>query len=766
MTRSIEAVFRCDDASVAEAVSAYFASSHEDISLRVCTDRALTNEDFATVDCVIVDGDLTDPSAIEILRQLRAEHELLPIVYLCTDCSPARLREALSAGIMVHVPREAGQTSFPLLADVLQDITERMRAQRRSVELEQVNRVIRAVDQALVRSRTREEIDRRICEIMTDRGPFQFAWIGEPDPETETVTVRAAAGAGEGYLDDIEISTDGEPTAMGPTGRALQTGTIQVASDIEQDDHYGPWREAALERGFRSSIAIPLVHDGESYGVANFYAGEPYSFGHEERTRLADLGNTIAYALAEVALREDLRRFERAIEHAADAIFITDRDGVIQYVNPAFEELTGYNAAEAVGNTPRILQSGQVSEEYYERMWETILAGEVWQAEIVDRTNSGEIYEADQTVAPIFDEAGDIEGFVAIQRDITERKRREEELAANERRLRTLFDCAPDGIIVHDEDGEVLDVNRTQIENLGYDREELLGMNVSDFEIGIDTDVLHDRWRSIEPGVLQQVEVEGVHRRRDGSTYPVEVYISRLETPDEEDRLVAHVRDVTERQQRIRQLRVLDRVLRHNLQNEMAVIRGYAQEIQEMATDAVAEYATEIVWGSDQLLRTVRKEREVVDLLSSPADPVEIDLSTVIDRVVDGVAERHPEAVITVSVPDSVAVEATKSVDRALEELLDNAIEHADRDPPTVTIDVTESPTHIQLSVADTGPGIPEEEVRVLTGREEIDPLYHGSGLGLWLIYWIVERSNATVEFQENEPRGSLVSITFRRPSM
>jgi PAS domain S-box-containing protein len=124
----------------------------------------------------------------------------------------------------------------------------------------------------------------------------------------------------------------------------------------------------------------------------------------------------------------DLRAFVEAVEQSGHSIYVTDRDGTIEYVNPTFEEISGYSRTEAVGRNPRILQSGHHDEAFYADVWETILSGEVWEGDIVNRRKDGELYHVHQTVAPITDEDGTVERFVAVNADITERKRREQEI--------------------------------------------------------------------------------------------------------------------------------------------------------------------------------------------------------------------------------------------------------------------------------------------------------------------------------------------------
>ncbi|WP_168219912.1 PAS domain-containing sensor histidine kinase [Salarchaeum sp. JOR-1] len=117
---------------------------------------------------------------------------------------------------------------------------------------------------------------------------------------------------------------------------------------------------------------------------------------------------------------QEAQQFEQAIEHAGHAIYITDTDGTIEYVNPAFEEITGYSEDQALGETPRILNSGRQSETYYEELWETIRSGEVWEDnEFMNQRATGELFVADQTIAPITDGDGNVVKFVAIMNDRT-----------------------------------------------------------------------------------------------------------------------------------------------------------------------------------------------------------------------------------------------------------------------------------------------------------------------------------------------------------
>jgi PAS domain S-box-containing protein len=112
--------------------------------------------------------------------------------------------------------------------------------------------------------------------------------------------------------------------------------------------------------------------------------------------------------------------FEQQAEATEQAILITDHNGEIEYVNPAFERLTGYASEEVIGETPAMIKSGQQGPEFYRELWETLEAGETWEATLWNRTKSGELFQAEQTIIPITDDRGEITHFAAVERDVTD----------------------------------------------------------------------------------------------------------------------------------------------------------------------------------------------------------------------------------------------------------------------------------------------------------------------------------------------------------
>ncbi len=138
---------------------------------------------------------------------------------------------------------------------------------------------------------------------------------------------------------------------------------------------------------------------------------------------------SIARDITERKQAEETRRLQSAaLDAAANAIFIADRKGTIQWVNPAWSALTGYSSQEAIGQKPRILKSGVQDEAYYKRLWDTILSGKSWRGELINKRKDGSLYSQEEVITPVCDARGEITHFIAIVEDISERKQMEERL--------------------------------------------------------------------------------------------------------------------------------------------------------------------------------------------------------------------------------------------------------------------------------------------------------------------------------------------------
>jgi signal transduction histidine kinase len=221
------------------------------------------------------------------------------------------------------------------------------------------------------------------------------------------------------------------------------------------------------------------------------------------------------------------------------------------------------------------------------------------------------------------------------------------------------------------------------------------------------------------------------------------------------------LRDVTDRAIRRQRLEVLNRFLRHNLRNDMTVIQGRAELLAEGVTDpALVDSAEMIVETGQQLAELSETARDIERLLS----PEEVESRAVaLDNLTQDLVEEVPEEAVGESdVPEGLVVQtAGDLLETALRALVENAVEHNDAETPSVTVSASLDPEEtypVTLVVADNGPGIPEVERETVLDADET-PLRHGSGLGLWLVRWVVTRLGGELAITEGDPRGTTVSL-------
>ena len=188
-----------------------------------------------------------------------------------------------------------------------------------------------------------------------------------------------------------------------------------------------PGRNAPTHRSclFPGSSANEAAVESLKCGAADYVLKQrPERLVPAVRRAVEEAQERVARKQAEARLRLQ----SAALESTANAIVIADRAGDVIWVNPAFTRLTGYSAQEIVGRNPRLLKSGKHDQAFYQNLWETILAGRVWHAEMVNRRKDASLYTEENTITPVLDPRGEITHFIAVKQDITERKELESQL--------------------------------------------------------------------------------------------------------------------------------------------------------------------------------------------------------------------------------------------------------------------------------------------------------------------------------------------------
>ncbi|MBW2443730.1 MAG: PAS domain S-box protein, partial [Deltaproteobacteria bacterium] len=231
----------------------------------------------------------------------------------------------------------------------------------------------------------------------------------------------------------------------------------------------------------------------------------------------------------------ELKKVSEAVAQSPVSVVITAKDGTIEYVNPTFSEVTGYTAEEAIGQNPSVLKSGNLPESHYQELWDTILSGNVWQGEFINRKKSGEEFWESASISPIVNDEGEITHFVAVKDDITERRRAEEAQKVIAARTRAIVDHAADGIITINQQGIIEEFNPAAERIFGYQATHVIGQNVN----MLMPEPHHSQHDSYVQNYLEtgKAKILGAGRemsgqRKDGTTFPIYLAVSEVQLKD------------------------------------------------------------------------------------------------------------------------------------------------------------------------------------------------------------------------------------------
>ncbi|MEQ1917123.1 MAG: PAS domain S-box protein [Gallionella sp.] len=236
------------------------------------------------------------------------------------------------------------------------------------------------------------------------------------------------------------------------------------------------------------------------------------------------IGMTVATHIAALrhALAENKLK-EAALNAAAHGVLITDPMAKIEWANPAYVHNSGYALTEILGHKPcELVKSGRQDQAFYQQLWNTILGKREWRGEMVNRRKDGSLFDEDMTITPILDEQGEIKHFVAIEQDITARKQADLALLQQSEKNQALLRNASDGIHILDIEGNVIEASDSFCAMLGYSRDEVLKMNVTQWDEQFSAEELK-RVVQAQFDSPTRSEFETRHRRKDGTVIDVEV---------------------------------------------------------------------------------------------------------------------------------------------------------------------------------------------------------------------------------------------------
>lgn len=309
-------------------------------------------------------------------------------------------------------------------------------------ELIRVSRALKTLNEcnrALVNLSEETELLQQVCRTIVETGGYRLAWVGLVS-ENGKKAVRPVAQAGyeAGYLETVRITWGDDENGGGPTGTAIRTGRPCVLQNVQKDPHYEPWREQAIRRGCGSSIALPLKIGTWVFGALNVYAAEFDAFDEAEVKLLSELSANISFGIKalreksrverlESQLRESEEKYDLLADNSKEGIYLSDSVG-LEYVNRAFEAITGYTAAETNGPGFDLLslllpEDRALIRERLER--ETLGLRILPSAEFRIRTKSGQIKHIENNTVLL---PSPPQRILGILRDVTDRKMTEGQL--------------------------------------------------------------------------------------------------------------------------------------------------------------------------------------------------------------------------------------------------------------------------------------------------------------------------------------------------
>ena len=358
-------------------------------------------------------------------------------------------------GVMALFAKQPlSDTTLDYLASVANEISLGIIRKQNEQGLKNANRALRTLstfNEILVRARSEDQFMQDICEMITTLGGYKLAWVGFADNDDDkTVRPVAEAGFSDRYLETVKISWADNEYGQGPTGTAIRTGKPMISNEILTDPKFSPWREQAAQRGYASSIALPLINDKAIFGALNIYAEESYAFSEEEVGLLKELAGDVVYGLYSLrlqdqhkstteALQQKRAEFEAVFNAIPDAIAVTDNAQRVVLTNPAFTQITGYSASEFIGQHIEVLFFSQEKRCYHSTMTQKTVSAEVTpgvQYETMYQKRNGISFPVETVRAPILNRQGDVQGYITIFRDLSEKKASEVEREQLQREIR------------------------------------------------------------------------------------------------------------------------------------------------------------------------------------------------------------------------------------------------------------------------------------------------------------------------------------------
>ena len=486
---------------------------------------------------------------------------------------------------------------------------------------------------------------------------------------------------------------------------------------------------------------------------------------------------------------EELKKLSTAVEQTADNVIITDINGSIEYVNPAFETLTGYRAKEVIGKTPRVLRSGGHDKKYYKNLWNTVLNGKVFRGILINKKKDGKLFYEEKTITPLKDKEGNITHFLSTGKDITERKSSEIALKESEEHLSSIYNSVSDAIFVIDPQKQcIVESNKQASKITGYSLNELVGMKVKDLHPD-DMNIISEVFEVVlEKGSARSNQFSC--RKKNGDTIPMELSCARLIIKDKVF-ILASARDISERQiaekKRAEALLMTEKAARLSSLGTMAA--GISHEINQPLTALKIRVDGMLMWDMSKKKIEVDNLRNNLQFVSDQVDRIDDIIKQMRVLASNKKAETGENVNINMVIRNSLSLIRQKisskgimvvlmlaedlpdfngrltSMQQVVINLAFNAIDAMDsinNNNKKITFATNFENDECLLKIRDNGPGICAEDLDRI-----FDPFFSskssgdGMGIGLSVTQQIVISLGGTIKAENNKEGGACFTVAI-----
>lgn len=542
------------------------------------------------------------------------------------------------------------------------------------------------------------------------------------------------------------------------------------------------------------NVENQITIENDKFGNTHYFANN--AFGIIEDGYLMRVWGTQRDVTPEMLEAEEKKILLRAVEQSQVSIMITDLNGNIEYVNPKFEEVTGYTVDEVIGENPRFLKSGLDYESKYQELWNTISKGKTWTGTLHNKRKDGELFFESTIITPITDDSGRIRYFVAVKEDITELTEAQHELQNYkeyledlvEKRtkqlenrsvfLRTLIDTIPNPVFVKDTKGRYTDVNKAFIDFFGVKFTDVIGKDIRFFgneEIiknaeEVDKQLIENSGTKVYESFAFDKNDKRVDMRIFKASFgpeggkPEGIAGLMVDISDSK-RTEEQMKRALEQEKELNEMKSnFISMASHELRTPLTAIYSSTELIEmygrKWPQEKFIEHISKIKYSVDNLINLMEDLLTLsrVDTGTIKFNPSAINLKTFVEKIVlnlESLQNKNHKLSISIDLKNDYYILDKKLINYIIQNLLSNALKYSPNGG-LVELKIFDDENNVHISIRDEGIGIAENEIDKL-----FEPFFRannvsditGTGLGLSIVKDAVELHGGkiTVKSVQNE---------------